>query len=586
MKRTISIAALMLSMLACSQQPPPPPGASTENKTDTKIRFADSTQQSGVQFRHVPTRTNEKWMPETIGSGVVTADFNRDGAPDIVLVNSGVVWSAERGPDAGNKLFINDGHGKFTDKTAEWKLPSTGYGMGAAAGDFNNDGWLDLFLTSFDGNNRLLKNTGTGFEDVTDVSGVKSDGKWATSAGFADFDSDGDLDLFVVRYVDYDRTATASYRNRIPVYATPVAFDATPDQLWRNDGNGKFTDFTAQSGLTDNNGKGLALALGDIDADGDVDAYVANDTSPNSLWINDGKGNFRDVAPLAGAAYSEVGKEEGSMGADFSDTDSNGFMDIVVTNFQEENASIYSQTQRLLFAEISDAVGVGQSSRARLKFGVDFFDADNDGDEDLLIANGHIEDNIDQNSSSVTFAQQNLLLENLGTGKFADISNSSGPALADKQVSRGLATGDLDGDGDLDFVITNNGGTAQIAFNETIDKGSFVVLWLEGLHNKCAIGARLVAKIGERTIERQVMGSQSYLSMSDLRVHFGLATAQQIDELTIYWPGGDKQVIASVAAGKFYSIREGDAPVEFVPGAFTYVQSSSKPGGLHFRTSQ
>jgi hypothetical protein len=254
------------------------------------------------------------------------------------------------------------------------------------------------------------------------------------------------------------------------------------------------------------------------------------------------------------------------MGADFSDVDENGYEDIVVTNFQDENASIYSQTGPMLFSEISDAIGVGQASRARLKFGVDFFDADNDGDEDLLIANGHIEDNIDQNSSTVTFAQQNSFFENIGGGKFVDISNAAGAALQDKQVSRGLATADFDGDGDLDYVVANNGGTAQIAFNESRDKGKFVGLWLEGEKNRSAIGARIIATIGRRVIERQIMGSQSYLSMSDLRVHFGLGEADQIDELMIFWPDGNQQTIAAVEAGKFYYIHENDLPVEFVPG--------------------
>jgi hypothetical protein len=566
MKIALLIFTVVMFVAACTPAPSTNSGVTPVDKTQTKISFSDGTAESGVQFRHVPGRAPEKWMPETIGSGVVTADFNRDGAPDIVLINSGTVWSAERGAEAANKFFVNDGRGKFADKTAEWKLPSVGYGMGAAAGDFNNDGWLDLFLTSFDGNNRLLKNSGTGFEDVTDVSGISSDGKWATSAGFADFDSDDDLDLFIVRYVNYDRNAPPAFRNRIRVYTPPVALDGIPDQLWRNEGGGKFTEVTAQSGLTEKNGKGLALGLGDIDTDGDVDAYVANDTTPNSLWINDGKGNFKDVGPLVGVAYSEMGNEEGSMGADFADTDANGLLDIVVTNFQDENASIYSQTRPQLFSEISDAVGVGQASRARLKFGVDFFDADNDGDEDLLIANGHIEDNIDQNSTTVTFAQQNSLFENVGGGKFVDVSNASGPAMLDKQVSRGLATADFDGDGDLDFIVANNGGAAQIAFNDTSAKGSFAVLWLEGKTNKSAIGTRVTARIGDRTIERQVMGSQSYLSLSDLRVHLGLGAAARIDELTIQWPGGNKQTMAAVEGGKFYYIREDELPMEFVPG--------------------
>ena len=564
--KTIVLTSMVLG--ACATQTPQQPTNPADKATTTKLRFTDATASSGVNFRHLPTRTADKWMPETMGSGVVATDFTRDGAPDLVLINSGALWQTERPADAGTKFYVNDGRGRFTDKTAEWKLPSTGYGMGAAAGDFDNDGSLDLFLTSFDGDNRLLRNSGTAFEDVTAASGIKPDGKWATSAGFADLDSDGDLDLFIVRYVAYDRNSTKSYRNRVLVYATPVAFDSIPDQVWRNDGGGKFSDVTSASGVTDKNGKGLALALGDVDKDGDIDAYVANDTTPNSLWINDGKGSFKDVAPLAGVALSESGREEGSMGADFTDTDGNGFLDIVVTNFQDENASIYSQTQALLFAEVSDAVGVGQASRARLKFGVDFFDADNDGDEDLVIANGHIEDNIAENSSTVTFAQQNSLFENIGGGKFADVSNSAGSGFSDKRVSRGLATADFDADGDLDIVITNNGDAPQIVFNESADKGNFAVLWLEGERNRSAIGARIEAKVAGRVIERQVMGSQSYLSMSDLRVHLGLGPTTHIDELTIHWPGGNKQTIAGVEAGKFYFIRENQLPVEFVPGLF------------------
>lgn len=561
MKRLLIFSTLLI-FSACSAKPLPTNSVSQKN--ETRIRFIDATQASGVSFTHVPTRTADKWMPEVMGSGVVTADFNRDGATDIVLVNSGAVWNA-RSPDGGNKIYFNDGRGAFTDKTAEWRLPSLGYGMGATAGDIDNDGSLDLFLTSQDGNNRLLRNTGSTFEDITEKSGIKSDGKWATSAGFADFDADGDLDLFLVRYIEYDRNSPPTYHNRILVYATPIAFDATADQVWRNDGSGRFTNVTQEVGLADKNGKGLALALGDIDKDGDVDAFVANDTSPNQLWVNDGKGNFKDVAPLAGVAYSEAGKELGNMGADFSDLDGNGLLDIAVTTFQDESASIYTQVQPSLFSEISDAVGVGQSSRARLKFGLDLFDADNDGDEDLLIANGHIEDNIGQNSSTVTFPQQNSMFENIG-GKFTDVSNAAGPALLDKQVSRGLAIADLDGDGDLDFVIANNGGTAQIAFNETEPKGTFAAFLLEGAKNKSAIGARLVAKVGDHVIERQVMGSQSYLSMSDLRVHFGLGAATRIDELTIYWPAGTVQTVKNIEAGRFYYVRENQEPAAFVSG--------------------
>ena len=545
----------------------------TENdskvQAGSNIKFVDATANSGVNYKHSPNYSDEKWLPEITGAGVAIADFNRDGSPDLIFANSGKFDEKDRPADAKNRLFINDGKGKFTDKTDEWNLSGVGYGQGVAVGDFDNDGFTDVFLTNYEGNNRLLKNTGEKFEDITENSGIKPDEKWATSAGFADFDGDGDLDIFVVKYVVYTKeNHQAVFGSKMLRYSAPYLYQGVSDQIWRNDGDGKFTDISEESGITKLAEKGLALAIGDIDRDGDEDVYVANDTTPNQLWINDGTGKFKDVARLAGCAYSEIGKEEGSMGADFSDVDSNNLLDITVTHFQEETTALYSQTEPMLFREVADSIGIGETARQRLSFGIDFFDADNDGDEDLLVANGHINDNVEKTSDSVTFAQQNTLYENKGDGKFIDVSDSAGEALQDKQVSRGLAIADFDSDGDLDFVIANNGGMAQIAFNETADKGNFVGLWLEGSDkaNRNAIGTRLVAKIGDKTIERQIMGSQSYLSVSDFRVLFGLGKAEKIDELEIFWLGGEKQTLKDIQAGKYYYLKQGNDPAEFTPG--------------------
>lgn len=536
-------------------------------QTAGNIRFADATANSGVTFTQIAGRNDQKPIPEIMGSGTAVGDFNRDGAPDLLIVNSGALGAASRPQEAGDRLFLNDGKGVFRDATAEWNLTSDGYGQGVAVGDFDNDGWIDAFLTNFEGRNRLLRNTGTKFEDVTAAAGIKPDGRWATSAGFFDMDGDADLDLYVVKYVAFDpKSWQRSFRNRVMIYPTPTLYEGLPDQIWRNDG-GKFTDVTAESGIAADKGKGLALGIVDIDLDGDQDIYVANDSTANNLWINDGKGKFKDVAAVAGCAYSITGREEGSMGVDFTDIDGNGRLDIAVTNFQDESTAVYSQTEPLLFREVSDAIGIGQASRARLKWGLEFFDADNDGDEDLISVNGHVEDNISINSDTITFEQTNSLFENTGDGKFAEITESAGQALADKQVSRGLATADLDGDGDLDYVVVNNGGKVQVAFNETAKKGNFVGLLLEGTKaNRSAIGTRIVAKIGTKSIERHVQGSQSYLSVSDLRVHFGLGDAAKIDELTIFWPGGEKQVLTDVTSGKYYFVKQDTASVEFVPG--------------------
>lgn len=566
--KAISVFILVGSAMLMTGCPATPISSNSKpNTVGTSISFADGTSGSGISFTHMPNRSEAKLMPEIMGSGVAIADVNRDGAPDIILVNSGSIADPKRSENARTRLYINDGQGKFTDRTAEWSLESSGYGMGVAVGDYDNDGWPDIFLTSFDGNNRLLKNNGERFEDVTAKTGLRSDGAWATSAGFLDIDNDGDLDLYIVRYVDYSpEKRQQTYHNKLLVYSTPIVYKAVSDQLWRNDG-GNFVEISGTAGISSTPQKGLALAIGDIDKDGDTDIYVANDSTANQLWINDGTGKFKDIAQLSGAAYSETGNEQANMGADFSDFDGNGLLDIADTTFQNEATAIYSQHEPLLFEDVTDRVGIGASSRARLKFGIDFFDADNDGDEDLIVANGHIEDNIEQNSVSVTFAQPNSLYENLGNGKFIDISDIAGAALQDKQVSRGIATGDLNGDGLLDLVTNNNGGTAQIAINTGGAKAGFITLWLEGgKANRSAIGTRVVAKIGDRTVERQVMGAQSYLSVSDLRLNFGLGTSTSIDELTIYWPGGSEQKFTGLAGNKFYYVRQDREPVVFVPG--------------------
>lgn len=563
----IFFVASIVFTVSCDS--PKQPQSGRKEPVKTNMKFTDVTKTCGVQFKHFAGYTENKWMPEVLAAGVGSADFNRDGSPDILFVNSGQFGEA-RPAEARNRLFINDGKGNFTDKTDEWNLTGVGYGQGVAVGDFDNDGFSDVFLTSFEGDNRLLRNTGERFEDVTDSTGIAKDGKWATSAGFADFDADGDLDIFVVKYIEYTKeNHQKTFNNKMPTYSAPYLYQGLSSQIWQNDGRGNFADVSERSGITKAKEKGLALAIGDVDKDGDTDVYVANDTTPNHLWLNDGKGQFVDRAKLSGCAYSEMGKEEGSMGADFSDVDNDNFLDIVVTNFQGETTALYSQTREMLFQERSDAAGIGETARQRLSFGVDFFDADNDGDEDLLVANGHIEDNIEKNSDSVTFAQQNTLYENRGDGNFIDVSDAGGDALREKQVSRGLAVADFDSDGDLDFVIANNGGTAQIAFNETADKGNFVGLWLEGSGkiNRNAIGTRLVAKIGDKRIERQIMGSQSYLSVSEFRVLFGLGKAEKIDELEIFWLGGVKQILQDVPGGKYYYLKQGSDLVELEIGS-------------------
>lgn len=556
----------------------------------TALRFTESAARLGLgAFRHVPTYTPAKYMPEIMGPGVALVDVNRDGAPDLVVTNSGAVGQTARAADARNRLYLNDGKGGFRDATEAWGLPSNGYGMGVAAGDIDNDGWIDLLLTAFGGGDTLLRNTGARFEDVTARAGLTDDGRWSTSAAFLDGDGDGDLDLWVARYAEYAaETAIPCYANGVQVYCTPEMVPGAPDTYWRNDGDGTFTDTSEAAGIRANAPtRGLALAAGDIDLDGDTDVYVANDLDRNELWMNDGQGRFQDVGALAGVAYSSTGAEEAGMGTDLGDVDGDGRPDLISANFQGETASTYIQDPspapgQPLFHEASDALGIGAPMRSRLKWGVDLADADNDGDADILMANGHLYDNVSTLLDDVTFGQPNTLLENEGGGRFRDVSAIAGDAFAAALVSRGLATGDLDGDGRLDVVVGNNGGPLEVAHNETSSAGHWLGLWLEGDPasgaNRSAIGARVTVTTtagggpastdgAGRAITAQVLGASSYLSVNDRRLLVGLGTGNVGSaDVRVQWPGGAETSYAAVAADGWYRVVQGRPIEAFTPG--------------------
>jgi hypothetical protein len=529
--------------------------------------FVDEASSRGVHFTHVATRTAQKLLPEILGSGVALTDFDRDGDVDIYFVGGGDLSQGRARPAAAkDRLLLNDGRGNFLDATEEWGLTSSAYGMGAAVGDFDNDGWADLLLTTFGGGERLMRNTGRSFEDVGDSAGVAGLGQWSTGAGFFDCEGDGDLDIYVVRYIDYDiDNALKCWHNERHIYCSPALFEALPDTLLRNEGGGSFIDISEVLGTAARAGKGLALALGDVDWDGDVDVFVANDITRNLLFVNDGSGRFEERGQAGGVAYDETGRASAGMGADFTDIDGNGLQDISCTNFQDETTNIYMQKTPLVFRDRSYAVGVGRTAQERLSFGVDFCDLDNDGDEDLFVANGHMDDGIESVSESITFAQQNSIYR-LGEGeRFEDVSARSGPALELVEVTRGAASADLDGDGRMDLVLTTNAGPARLMMNRS-ESGQAVVLWLEGVaSNRSAIGARVEARAGARTLRQEVRGASSYLSQCDLRLHFGLGPSAALSEARVLWPSGATQELGELAPG-FYHVVEGQAPRPFVPG--------------------
>jgi len=561
-----AVALAPLAGLGCTPRPP----AEGEPAT-TQLRFVDGTLDAGIAVAHHPGYTQERYAPEIMGPGVAVFDANRDGAPDIYAVDSGDVAGGPRPDGAGDVLLINDGTGRFLDRTAEWGLTSRGYGMGVAAGDYDGDGWTDLFVTTYGPGSRLLRNTGSRFEDVTDQAGIADDGAWSSSAGFLDIENDGDLDLWIARYTAYDLDeALRCYANAVHVYCTPEIYVGVPSRLLRNDGDGTFTDIAVEAGLGGVAQRSLALAIGDIDQDGDADVYLANDLDRNELWLSDGAGGFLEVGRIKGVAFGNGGLEQAGMGADIGDVDGDGRFDLVVPNFQGETTNIYRQGDGLLFTEVSDRVGIGAAARTRLGFGVDLFDADADGDEDLLVANGHLYDNVASFMGDVTFGQTNSLYQNLGDGTFRYATVGAGPALEVAQASRGLATGDLDGDGDIDYIVASNGGTLQLGRNETEPAGGFVGLWLEGrTANRSAIGARVEARAAGRTVIRHVAGASSYLSASDARVLIGLGDSGDLEEVTVHWPGGGPQPLGDLAGGRWYHVVQGEAPVPFEPGRAT-----------------
>ncbi|MCO4770626.1 MAG: CRTAC1 family protein [Deltaproteobacteria bacterium] len=565
----------VLVMTACSAPPEPPPASlfdeepsteatATTLQTDGVLEFEDVATASGLTWSHHGGRNAAKWLPETMGGGVALLDANRDGAVDVLVVESGSLVGA-RSPDGGTRLYLGDGRGSFEDVTAAWGLTTEGFGMGVAAGDIDGDGWTDVYLTSFAGGDRLLRNDGgTRFVDVTASWGIAPEG-WSTSAAFLDMDGDGDLDLYVTRYIDYSLTsALKCWFRKTHIYCTPALYDASPDRLYRNDGN-TFTDVSEASGIASHRAKGLALSTGDLDKDGDVDIYVANDISRNLMLMNDGAGQFEEEGLLAGVAYSELGREEASMGVSITDANADGHWDLAVTNFQAEPTGLYMGRGQAQFREQSDRLGIGATSRARLSFGIEFFDADNDGDDELVTANGHITDNVADYKDGVVSDQLNSLYLNDG-GQFTDVSAESGTAFATRGVSRGLATGDLDSDGGVDLVIVNNEGPLVVAANRTKERGHWLSLWLEGVtSNRSAIGAVVTARIGEAVLVREVRGGSSYLAVSDRRVHLGLGDATNAS-LSVRWPDGSEQEFEGVASDRHLRLVQGGELVPYTPG--------------------
>jgi len=514
---------------------------------------------AGLQFRHNSGAYGGKLLPETMGAGCAFIDYDGDGWQDILFVN-GMDWPGHTKQRSTLRLYRNNRNGTFTDVTRAAGLDVEVYGMGVAVGDFNNDGFPDVFITCV-GQNRLFRNTGKGtFVDVTRASGLGGREAFSTSAMWIDIDRDGLLDLFVCNYVRWTAAhdVFCSLDGKQKSYCTPEAYRGETCWLFRNRGNGTFEDVTATCGIFDSSSKSLGVALVDYDQDGWPDIFVANDTQPNKLYRNLRNGKFRDVALEAGVALSEDGKARAGMGVDAADFDGSGKSGLAITNFDNEMIGLYRQQAGGTYLDVANRSGVGVASLTRLGFGCVFADLDLDGAVDLVVANGHIDETVRNIRGNVGYAQAPLLFLNQGNGTFRDIASLAGSAFAQARVGRGLAYGDFDRDGDVDLLITTNNGPAVLFRNDQSTGNRSVRFKLIGTQsNRDAIGASVRTFHGGTSQLRVVHSGSSYLSQSELPVTFGVGKRDVIDRVTIAWPNGRSEEFTKVAAGKQYDCIEG-----------------------------
>ena len=534
------------------------------------VRFVDISRDAGVDFRQTNGASADKHLIETIGSGGLFFDYDTDGWIDILLVDGGSVTDPAVARQARHRMLRNRGTGKFEDVTTQSGIKHHDYGMGACAGDFDNDGWIDLYITAF-GPNTLYKNAGNGtFTDVTRSARVGSP-LWSTSCAFADLDKDGDLDLFVTNYVAADGKQNpfcGNARLKTRFYCHPLNFDPLPNIVYRNDGNGTFSDVSVESGIGALRGNGLGVVIGDYDDDGWPEVFVANDSVPNFLFHRTGTWRYEDIALRAGVAVASDGRARAGMGADAADYDGDGHLDLVITNLDFEMHSLYRGLGRQLFAYATPESGIGPATLPYVGFGVAFLDFDNDAQLDLAVANGHIFDNAPLFRAGATYAQRNLLFRNTGSRRFANVTDAAGPGFAITKVSRGLLTGDIDNDGDLDMLVTNNGQTADLLRNESDGQANALVVRVIGTQsNRDGVGARLRLTVGQRTQIREVKAGSSYLGQNDIRQHFGLGASARGDRLEVKWPSGRSEVLQNVAANQVITIREGAGIVTQTPFA-------------------
>jgi enediyne biosynthesis protein E4 len=543
------------------------------------VQFTDVTAQSGIRFKHNNGAFGKKYLPETIGAGGAFLDYDNDGWQDVLLVNS-MNWPDQKGARSFPALYHNNRNGTFTDVTAPAGLVIEMYGLGCAVADYDNDGNLDIYITTV-GANRLFRNVGGGrFMDVTTKAGVGDPG-FSTSAAWFDYDRDGKLDLFVCNYVEWsidtDQFCTLDGKNKS--YCTPQSYKGQSSTLYRNRGNGTFENVTQRAGLLDPTGKALGVALLDFDNNGWLDLFVANDTEPNKLYRNNGNATFTDVGVTAGVAFSEAGLARAGMGVDAADYDGSGRQSVIIGNFTNESMALYRNEGDGLFTDEATSSNIGKMSAQSLTFACFFFDYDLDGLPDIFAANGHVSDDISVVQPNVRYAQLPHLFRNLGKKKFEEVTPKLGRALQQAMVGRGAAYGDYDNDGDLDLLLTTNNGPARLLRNDNANQNDLLRIRTAGTKsNRDGIGARVTLKYADGTrFSQMVKTGSSYCSQSELPLTFGMGRSGHPVRVEIAWPSGEVIAIPEVKANQALTVQEGKGIITAEPIIFVRAEAQPAP---------
>ncbi len=533
---------------------------------EKRVQFVDVAEEVGVVAQNVSGDSEQTYLVDSMMGGSAFFDYDQDGDVDLYILNGSKVVGFPDQEHPRNTFYRNE-RGKFVDATDEANLGDSGWGMGCAVADYDNDGDLDIYITNY-GRNALYDNQGDGtFVDVTEYAQV-GDERFSTGCAFFDYDSDGYLDLYVANYVDFKHflqtTPNRSYMWKgLRVHFGPRGMKGSGDILYRNQGDGTFADVTAEARVVDQDKLyGMGVIGGDYDRDGDVDIYVANDTGANFLYQNQGDGTFADIGWMIGAAYGESGEAQGCMGIAYGDYDNDLYQDILVTNFWEQTNTLYHNDRGTFFSDLSFDAGVGKESFQFLAWGTEFFDYDNDGDKDLFVANGHLFPQLDRANLGTSYAQTNQLFENLGDGTFVEVSQISGEGLKIKKVSRGAAFGDYDDDGDLDIFVLNINDRPTLLRNDGGNENNWLMVKTIGTEsNRDGIGARIEVHSGGLTQSTEIRSGASYLSHNDLRAHFGLGQREAIDSLVVRWPSGLEERFANLSANRLVVLQEGEGIV-------------------------